>query len=575
MKWTQQRLHEIRQALDAPWLPYGLSLLPLLLIAHSLNDGWYGDDFVQRVWLLDSPATNETAAVLSIDGAPPANRFSYALFELFAFADGGPRVQHWIERGLMPWWTHPELRIRFFRPLTGLTHWLDYQLWPQSPLFMHLQNALWLLLLIAAAVAVFRMLLPPKVALLAAALFALNECLAGAAWIAGRNALLAAAFVFATIYFHHRWRNGEKRCFFHAMLTLIAALLSSESGVSAFGYLLAYECFLSQRPYKNRGAALAPYLAILIVWKLLYAVLGYGVAHTDLYIDPFNASEFMPAVLSRYPALLRTLLFPSGFEQYGLLSIGCVVLIGCAAAPVIKQNATTRFFLFGMLLSLLPACSHAWGVSVERLFYIPALGACGFVALVAAYWFQRASALFSVRIVIAGLVVCMMMLSAYSMFTKSLKPLQEQRDLINAVSPYNEMAPPADGAAFLFGTPNSTWHFYYPFLNASASRLVIDSLLPNLNYEIESIKEYQMVVSIKKAWRLNEFDCVWRDRNSFHFEEGQRINAGEFEVVILKVDENGAPRKLQFEFRKPMTNSYYYWRQWRFHHWQEVLLTTN
>ncbi|MBZ0257132.1 hypothetical protein K8I31_13780 [bacterium] len=572
MSWARRRLHEIRHTLDASWLPYGLALLPLLLIAHSFNDGWYGDDFVQRVWLVNSPETNETAAALSPSGAPPANRFSYSLFELFTFADGGPRVQHWIERGLIPWWTHPELRIRFFRPLAGITHWLDYQLWPQSPLMMHIQNALWMLLMLAAAVAVLRLMLPPKVALLAAALFALNECLAGAAWIAGRNALLAAAFVFAAIYFHHGWRNGEKRCFFYAMFSLIAALLSSESGVGAFCYLLAYELFLSQGLYKKRGAALAPYLAVLIVWKVLYVLLGYGVAHTDLYIDPLNAAQFIPAVIFRYPALLRTLLFPNAFEPYSLLFIWCVVLIGCAAAPVIKQNATARFFLLGMLLSLLPACSHAWGVSVERLFYLSAFGASGLFAVVAAYWFQRAPASLSVRIVIASLVVCMMMLSANSMFTKSSKPLQEQRDLVNAVSPYNEFTLQSGGAAFLFGTPNSTWHFYYPFLNASASRLAAYNLLPDLNYEIELIDENQMVVSMKKVWRLNEFDSVWRDRISFHFEEGRRIYAGEFEVVVLKVDEDGSPRKLQFNFRKPMADSNYYWRQWRMNHWQVLHL---
>ena len=568
-------MHGIRQALDAPWLPYGLALLPLLLIAHSFHDGWYGDDFVQRVWLLDSPETNETAAMLSPSGAPPANRFSHALFELYTFADGGPRVQRWIERGLMPWWTHPELRIRFFRPLAGFTHWLDYRLWPQSPLMMRIQNAFWMLLMIAAAVSLFRMLLPPKVALLAAALFALNECLAGAAWIAGRNALLAAAFVFATIYFHHGWRNGEKRCFFYAMFSLIAALLSSESGVGAFCYLLAYELVLSQGRYKKRGAALAPYLTVLIVWKVLYVLLGYGVAHTDLYFDPLNAGQFIPAVLFRYPALLRTLLFPNGFGHYNLLSIWCIVLIGCAAAPVIKQNAIARFFLLGMMLSLLPACAHAWGVSVERLFYLPALGASGLFAVVVAYWFQRAPASISVRIVIAGLVICMLLLSANSIFTNSSKPLQEQRDLVNAVSPYNELALQSGGAAFLFGTPNSTWHFYYPFLNATASHLAVYNLLPDLNYEIESIDENQMVVSMKKVWRLSEFDSVWRDRNSFHFDVGQKIHAGEFEVVILKVDDDGSPRKLQFEFRKPMADSSYYWRQWRLNRWQVLRLTSN
>lgn len=32
------------------------------------------------------------------------------------------------ERGVIGWWASPDLTISFWRPLTSLTHWLDYRL---------------------------------------------------------------------------------------------------------------------------------------------------------------------------------------------------------------------------------------------------------------------------------------------------------------------------------------------------------------------------------------------------------------------------------------------------------------
>ena len=49
-----------------------------------------------------------------------------------------------VDLGAMPWWVHPEIKISFFRPLTGLTHWFDYEFYPETPFLMHLQNLIWL-----------------------------------------------------------------------------------------------------------------------------------------------------------------------------------------------------------------------------------------------------------------------------------------------------------------------------------------------------------------------------------------------------------------------------------------------
>ncbi|MDP8243994.1 MAG: hypothetical protein P9L94_07935 [Candidatus Hinthialibacter antarcticus] len=577
VKWVQQRLQQLRQALDAPWLPYCLALLPLLLIAHSFNDGWYGDDFVQRTWLMDSAETNARAAWLLPDNSPPSNRFHYAMFELFNFADGGEQVQHWVERGVMPWWTHPELRVRFFRPLSGITHWLDYTLWPGSPFIMHLHNALWLFVMVSIAIFTFRLFLPSKVALLAGVFFALNDCLAGAAWIAGRNALLSAVFVFATLYCHHRWRTGEKRFCIAALLSFLAALLSSESGVCALAFLIAYTVFIDPRSGKKRCLSLLPYMVITIVWKILYELFGYGVQHSGLYVSPLNVGEFLLAVFQTYPALLQSLVIPDAFH-YSLsigLSIGALLFV--LLLPVIQTNPVARFLLFATLLSLVPLCAHTWSTNIERLFYIPAFGVCGLFAIVVIYWHERLSHLINpstTKLAMSIVVTFALALSAYSMFQKADKPKNEQADLLRAVSEYQFSQLNENHSIFLMGTPNSTWHFYYAFLHKPTvdekTIARVYTLLPDLNVSFLNTDENEMIVNLKNNWTLSDYDSVWRSKKTFQFTNGQRINAGAFDVIVLESDEQLRPQRLKFVFDGSLASTRYDWRQWRLGRWNTM-----
>src|SRR5262249_58502494 len=48
------------------------------------------------------------------------------------------------QSGAYPWWTLPEGQVAFWRPLSALTHWIDFALWPDAPQVMHGQSLLWL-----------------------------------------------------------------------------------------------------------------------------------------------------------------------------------------------------------------------------------------------------------------------------------------------------------------------------------------------------------------------------------------------------------------------------------------------
>ena len=153
-----QRLSAVLTHRHFPWI---MAALAVLLCSGSLQLGWHADDYMHR-------------AVLTRPGELPG--LVQSPLDIFAFIAGDPETNLELKRqGLLPWWSSPELRLCFFRPLSSLTHWMDYRLWPDSPWLMHAHSLLWLGLAVAAAAFLFRRFEPLPVAGLAALLFAVDD----------------------------------------------------------------------------------------------------------------------------------------------------------------------------------------------------------------------------------------------------------------------------------------------------------------------------------------------------------------------------------------------------------------
>ena len=43
------------------------------------------------------------------------------------------QARAYMDAGMTGWWTDPNLVMAYFRPVTVLTHVVDYALWPDSP----------------------------------------------------------------------------------------------------------------------------------------------------------------------------------------------------------------------------------------------------------------------------------------------------------------------------------------------------------------------------------------------------------------------------------------------------------
>ncbi len=357
-------------------------LIPALAVAltlPSLCAGWAADDHHQRLRLLGR------SPVLGLDDSQ---------WDVFRFTGDAEVNARMMDIGVWPWWTQPDLKAAFFRPLTVATHWLDYKAWPNCPAIMHAQSLIWFAILSVAVLRLYRRMMGPVFgAALAALLYAIDDARAvPAAWLANRNALLAILFGVLALIAHDRWRrDGWKLGALAGPILLLLGLLSKEAGISICGYLFAYALWIDPAKPRSRFGALVPYALVAIIWRITWVNLGYGMSPgMDLYIDPAGEPlRFLGTVLERGPAMLLGQFFipPSDIylllldqnltTAFAMVAGGLLLIIGWVMAKRLEWTAETRFWATGMMLAVIPVCAVFSG---DRLLGFIGLGAFALLA---------------------------------------------------------------------------------------------------------------------------------------------------------------------------------------------------
>ncbi|HWN67744.1 MAG TPA: hypothetical protein VNM90_08885, partial [Haliangium sp.] len=381
-----------------------IASLGLLIFAPALTLGLQFDDLNHRV------------ALRPIEGLEEVAR---SPLELFAFVDGDPgRARMAMDRGLSPWFMDEHLRLSFFRPLSGLTHGLDFGLWPEHHWLMHLHSLLWYVALVLVAALCFRRFLAPAwVAGLATLLYAIDDAHQfPAVWLANRNAVIGGFFGILALVAHDRWRRqGSRPAAALAPVALLAALLANEGAVAIGGYLLAYALFIDTGARVQRWRSLLPGALVGVAWAAAYGLLGHGASGSGLYVDPVGEPlRFVGAVVERAPLLVwGQWAFPAA-DLHGVLSepagrvmwlgaLGLLVVLAVLLAPLVRRDRTARFWALGAVLALLPACGT---FAANRLLIFVGLGSMGLLAQYLA-WLRAPEAWRRLRhrIVFAALIV--------------------------------------------------------------------------------------------------------------------------------------------------------------------------
>jgi hypothetical protein len=312
-----------------------------------------------------------------------------------------------IERGILPWWSHPNVELRFLRPLSSALLWADHRLFRGAdPIFEHVHSMLWWALASFAVFALLRELFSRRVAVIGAFVFAIAPCHGfPLSWMANREALISTALGAFGLLSYARWRERRRARDAIAAFALFAtAMLAGEYSLCFAGYVAAIEAARPRESIRARATGVACFALPVLVYLVTRHRLHYGAFGTGYYHDPLrDFGAYASSVPRRLAVLIATAW--AGIddriwvgEQWWKLAVIATATVGVVAVPIRKllrglEGAPKRravWLLAGSALALAPVI--AVGPSV-RLLEIPMVGVSACVALVLDdVWFPRSAA---------------------------------------------------------------------------------------------------------------------------------------------------------------------------------------
>jgi len=268
-----------------------LAVVCVVLYAPGLDAGFLADDLFQISML-------------------ERRMGSYSVAHLYAFApgDAASNAAH-VQRGSLPWWTHPDFRFVMVRPLSSLLLTLDHLVFPRQPFAHHLHSALWFTAVLGTGYALLRRLLGPWIALVAVASFAIDETMTWmVAWLANRCAMVCTVFAFMALWVHIRSARDpgafRGRARLLELLLWLGTFAGGEYAVGGVAYLGAFMLLGDPRPLRARLLSLWPSLVALVAFVGVYIALGGGVYGATTYVDPFReTAQFFKVVGHRVPRM--------------------------------------------------------------------------------------------------------------------------------------------------------------------------------------------------------------------------------------------------------------------------------
>ncbi len=524
-------------------------LVGLALQLPSLGSGFFTDDYSHQL-VLDGVFQNSTLR-------------PWSLYDFGSFPQPGERTH---EVGGVPWWTSPDWSVRFFRPLTSLTLWLDHALYGKRASGYHLSSLLWYAGLLVLLYFLYRQLrLPEPAPLLAVALF----CAGGStvfpvAWPANRNTLLEVFFTVASLLVLTRYRVwGRNRTLLAALSLAALGALSKASGITAF-VIIALYLLIDTRGERRRWGliAAAASLTLALGYLSTLATLGFG-THTLFYATPWkDTAEFAVRLAVLLPTGAVSLLgpfpldllfiFPRAVLPAALLSLSLLVPCIWLAWKHVSRHPSAGFLLGWTLLSLAP---QAVAPLSDRLLFGASVGSAALLAL-----FIRQTLIHPphppsrpVRTLAVAVLILAGPLSALSVLVQGLSSDQLVSEIRETIL-LTDVGPPALGQreVFLLQSPiqlaafsaASTWAIetedygvrFWPmqFLGRSVRWSRIDET----TFELESLGEPFLTGQFEKVFRTKPEPPP----------PGTRFQTALFTVQVIESDQTGV---LRFRVRCP------------------------
>jgi hypothetical protein len=584
----------LKRFLEHRYLPVILAVGAILVMLPALKIGLMMDDLPQRaVELRPSrlpPRMHET-------GNPAdSGSFSTVLCDLFGFSRNPQCVALMKNYGALPWWTPDDLKISLCRPVTALTHWLDYRLFPDTPALMHAHNLAWFAAVVFLITIVYRKLMGTgRAAGLAALLFLLDgDTYFPVAFVANRGFFLALFFGLLCLYEHHQWRSTKSRSgLVLSMLFLALSLFAEESGASTFAFILAYALALESGSFRDRALTVLPSVLVIIVWRIIYTFSGYGLSHVGIYIDPAQeplrfARELIPRAmvllggqLTGVPPEFLFAVKPSLhliiIALYGMFVVAALVVF----LPWVRRDKVAAFWLAVMILAAIP---EAVLVPLSKNFGFIAVGAYGLIASFVASLFTRPIRLpewLGYRILVWIACVLLILVHGPGAVAKRIAVVKADSFLFAWANHSPGDWPNIENEnVIVVNAPCSLVLAYVPSYKAYYHQLLpktVRTLVPGCTgFDVQRTDDKTLVVQsqgpnifscddvgpIHIAYALSAFNLVGAEPGC---EKGDRYNLGGLTVEVLESDASDLPSRVAFRFNTSLDSPDFrwFWFDWR------------
>ena len=458
-----------------------------------------------------------------------------------------------------PWWTHPQLEMAFWRPLSALTARIDDTLFGLHAWGWHLHSVLWFVALLGLAHLAYERLLPGKVGAWAFFAYAIDDVhFLPVAWLSNRNALICAVFSLWSITAYtrdHRPRTGLR-----ALFPFVLALLSGEAGIEAIGYFAAFE-LVSQQPWRERALRFAPMLAIGIGYLGLRQSLGYGVRNSASYFDPLtDPGTWLTQAPGRFFANFGAFLWTTPLNLWlfhpearlpligaGVVAVGATLAILQRAWPTIptEQRRTLTWLGVGSVLALVPALS---AFPATRLGTLPAFGSSALLVVAIDQWrkTKRTEADPGFFLRTSGGILSMNVWSAPLSWIFHYGVVGWLGTSALTTSLHADLGGSGVREVFLVNAPEPSVGLFLPAMRwvttgTPPPRYTILSLSPTLRWSRTGPDRFVIEAPEGKALLQSEFERIFGGEQ-LELKTGYLMRRGSLSVHILEADERGPTR---------------------------------
>lgn len=555
---------------------------------------WRGDfrtdDLIHRA-ILDG---SEELYAIGFENANPNKSFVESVNPLFAFVSGEKHFKQQLENGVLPWWSHQDLKLAFWRPFSAFTHWLDYQLWPDNYELMLFHNFLWhagLLMLIG--VLYKQLKLAPVIAGLAIFIYLVDASfMPPVTWLANRNAILAAFWGVLALIMHIRWRQGRSAAACAvSLVSLVFALLSGESGIGICAFLFAYALCLENGRLYDRLWSLLPAGLVVIGWRLVYSGFGFGTKNSGLYIDPLEAGvDFLVTGVFRQIVMhfyqysgLDTIFNP--FSSAGkilllLFALAFLMWVFRVAYTHFREDRIIKFAFVGSFFSTLPSCASA--IPSGRLLFIAAIGASIIIArviLLSTPNVRLPHKVLKVYFIAMHLIIGSTIWIGSSVATRFVEPkaMPDEINLETAKVSSSDRVILVNAPLPFFVSHLPFYRYHLGLGQLKELKLLAPAYTPltlkrvsETSLEIKAVYGFSIVeessphsdsddISIHKAFLFKALGNIYRGSHN-PFQAGEIIELGDVKIDVLEVNEIGDPVKVRFNFSDSLSS--FKWLFW-------------